>query len=65
MFCQISMDKFGLVNFSRKLIIKKDDLGPALQLRAHRVEPNPYHRFLGVLVHLRIPTLPTGSGSIR
>ncbi|TFK78248.1 hypothetical protein K466DRAFT_439582, partial [Polyporus arcularius HHB13444] len=25
-------------------------LGPTLQLRVHRIEPSPYHRFLGVLV---------------
>ncbi|RPD54989.1 hypothetical protein L227DRAFT_510637, partial [Lentinus tigrinus ALCF2SS1-6] len=45
-----SVDKFNLVNFSRKLSIKKGRLGPALQLRGHRVQPSPYHRFLGILV---------------
>ena len=45
-----SADKFGLVNFAPKLSIKRKKLGPPLQLRTHRVEPSPYHRFLGVLV---------------
>ncbi len=45
-----SVDKFGLVNFSRKLSVKQGRLGPALQLSTHRVAPSPYHRFLGVLV---------------
>ena len=45
-----SADKFGLVNFAPKLSIKRKKLGPTLQLRAHNVEPSPYHRFLGVLV---------------
>ncbi|RDX44140.1 hypothetical protein OH76DRAFT_1360085, partial [Lentinus brumalis] len=49
-YSAFSVDKFGLVNFSRKLSIRRGLLGPTLQLRVHRIEPSPYHRFLGVLV---------------